>query len=75
MKTVIFLLLLTLGLVAAQPCIAGYASFSRTTDTIQVSGGTILGSTATYEARVMLTAQGGEIYDEWAFGWIPSILP
>ena len=47
---------------------AGVAYFSRTTDTIQVSGQTVLGTTATFEAMILLPANGtgwGSVFNEW----------
>jgi len=46
----------------------GTALFSRTTDTIQASGQTVLGTTATFEAVIMLPAHGtsaGSVFNEW----------
>ena len=42
--------------------------FSRPTDTIDVSGGTILSNSATYEARILFTSTfngGGRLFNEW----------
>lgn len=50
---------------------ASVALFDSATDTIQVGGHTILGTAATYEARVLFTSQYdsfGDIYDEWSYG-------
>jgi hypothetical protein len=48
---------------------AQYASFGRSTDTIQVAGHTVLGSTATFEARVLsYSAPGGLIFNEFTNG-------
>jgi hypothetical protein len=50
---------------------AGVVQFDQTSDAIQVSGGTELGTAATFEARFYLPSGsngGGTIFNEWTFG-------
>jgi hypothetical protein len=57
------------GLIAAAPLHAQVARFDATTDTIAVAGQTVLGTTATFEARVLLQPGGsGSVYMEQANG-------
>jgi hypothetical protein len=52
------------------PVLAGYAQFDAATDTIQVSGNSILGTAATIEARINITTTaGGCVFNEWANGY------
>lgn len=44
---------------------ADYALFTDVTDTIKIEGNTVLGSAATYEARINLLGVGGRIFNEW----------
>lgn len=61
--------LLALTLPLALSAQAQVARFDATTDTIRIAGQTELGTTATYEARVMLApGGGGSIYFEQASG-------
>lgn len=56
MKILLLLFALVLGMFAdVQMSYAGYASFGEPTDTISVSGYSVLGTDATYEARVSFT--------------------
>jgi hypothetical protein len=58
-------------LILAAQANARYAWFARHTDTIAVSGQTVLGRTATYEARFLLPsghAHGGFVFDELTAG-------
>lgn len=56
-------------LLAAAPLRAQVARFDAVTDTIQIAGQTVLGTTATYEARVRLdSGGGGSVFFEQADG-------
>jgi hypothetical protein len=60
-------LALALGGIAA-PVHAGVAFFGRTTDTIEVSGQTVFGTAATYEAMLLFPSVlhgGGNVFNEW----------
>src|SRR5690349_12543543 len=60
-----FLLLVVIWFVCLLPVSAQYAHFARPTDTILVNGNTALNGAATYEARVLLTANSpGLIFRE-----------
>jgi hypothetical protein len=51
---------------------AGAVQFDQTSDAIQLDGGTVLGTTATFEARFYLPTGsngGGTIFNEWTFGF------
>jgi concanavalin A-like lectin/glucanase superfamily protein/PEP-CTERM motif-containing protein len=52
-------------MVITQTVHANYALFNDVTDTIQIDGHTLLGSAATYEARIYLLGSGGRIFNEW----------
>jgi hypothetical protein len=50
----------------SQSAIAGYALFDTITDTISVTGDSVIGSAATIEARVnVVDGGGGNIFNEW----------
>src|SRR5262249_50261257 len=59
---------LSLMLLTSSVSQASVVLFSRPTDTIDVSGGTILSKSATYEARILFTSTfngDGLVYNEW----------
>ena len=70
-KTRRFLATLAVATLASQVS-AQYLRFTRTTDTVLVEGQLVLGSAATFEARVMLTdplcPMEGSIFNEWTGG-------
>lgn len=49
----------------AQISLANYALFTEPTDTISINGNTVLGTAATYEARIQLRGTTGLIFNEW----------
>ena len=59
-----FLAVITLAILS-QAAHANYALFDKETDTIQIDGDTVLGSAATYEARIYILGAGGRIFNEW----------
>ncbi len=59
---------LLLAALTAPSAMAQYAFFDSNTDTIAVSGGTILGTTATFEVIFSLTGTGGALYFEQVNG-------
>lgn len=61
--------LVVLNLLLCPGAFAQFAHFARNTDTIEISGSIVLGSSATYEARVIPTTDVlGKIYNEWHSG-------
>lgn len=56
-------------MLAAGQCNAGYASFNTLTDTINVDGDSVLGTAATFEARILLLSPvnsvDGFVFNEW----------
>ncbi len=62
---------LVLGASSAQAQSAGSAAFfGESTDTIQVSGQTVIGTTSTYEAVISFPTSGasGLLFNEWTWG-------
>ena len=67
-----------LQMLVAGQCHAGYARFNSLTDTIRVDGDSVLGTAATFEARIMLLSPhqsgDGRVFNEWKSGAEDKIL-